>query len=62
MVRTAYSDERAQIIWDFNKGKYDAKTRDNLLANLEAEQKPKLHSTAQHAAKKRRQAGPGAGM
>ena len=39
MSQQEYKDERAQIIWDYNKGKYDAKFRDAMLASLERDYK-----------------------
>jgi hypothetical protein len=39
MTKQEYEDERAQIFWDYNKGKYDAKFRDGLLASLERDYK-----------------------
>ena len=37
MTKDAYEDERAQILWDFRRGKYDATVKDGLLKSLEEE-------------------------
>ena len=37
MTKDEYEQERSQIIWDWNKGKYDVNTMSNLLTSLENE-------------------------